>query len=79
MQLLCLLKHDCIWSAVKLCSKYECIYFTLMLTFMIKYAYSSFVDTYFSFYHGGTTKNAFINVQDFSLEHIRERLADSSY
>jgi hypothetical protein len=72
MQLLCLLKHGCIWSAVKLCSKYECIYFTLMLTFMIKY-------TYFSFYHGRTTKNAFINVQDFSLEHIRERLADSSY
>jgi hypothetical protein len=26
------------------------------LTFMIKYAYSSFADIYFSFYHGRTTK-----------------------
>jgi hypothetical protein len=43
--------------------------------FMIKYAYSSFANTYFLFYRGKTTKTFFINVADSSSEHIRERLA----
>jgi hypothetical protein len=30
--------------------------FILLSTFKIKFAYSSFADTYFSFYHGRTTK-----------------------
>jgi hypothetical protein len=42
---------------------------------MIKYAYSSFVDTYFSFLLWQNYKNNFINVQGSSLEHIRERPA----
>jgi hypothetical protein len=56
MWLLCLLKHGCIWSAAKLRCKCKCIYFTLLWTFMIKHAYLSFANTYFSFYHGRTTK-----------------------
>jgi hypothetical protein len=56
MLLLCLLKDGCIWSAAKSQCKCKCIYFTLLLTFMIKYAYSSFVDTYLSFYCGRTKK-----------------------
>jgi hypothetical protein len=56
MQLLCLLKHGCIWGAVKLWCKCKCIYFTLLSMFMIKYAYSYFANTYFSFYRGRTTK-----------------------
>jgi hypothetical protein len=39
---------------------------------MIKYAYSSFADTYFSFYHGKTIK--MLSLMSSSLEHIRERL-----
>jgi hypothetical protein len=45
MQLLCLFKHGCIWSTAKLWSKCKFIYFTLLSTFMIKYAYSSFPNT----------------------------------
>jgi hypothetical protein len=51
MQLLCLLKHGCILSAAELRCKCKCIYFTLLSMFMIKYVYSSFANTYFSFYH----------------------------
>jgi hypothetical protein len=36
--------------------KCKCIYFTLLLVFMIKYAYSSFASTYFLFYRGKTMK-----------------------
>jgi hypothetical protein len=43
-------------SAIALACKCNCIYFTLLLMFMIKYAYSSFANTYFSFYHGSTMK-----------------------
>ncbi len=43
--------------------------------FMIKYAYSYFAITYFSFYLWQDYENAFINVASSSLEHIRERLA----
>jgi hypothetical protein len=75
MHLLCLLKHGFIWSVAKLWCKYKCIYFTLLLTFIIKYGYSSFANTYFSFLSWQDYENAFINVQGSSLEHIRERLA----
>jgi hypothetical protein len=43
--------------------------------FMIKYAYSSFANIYFSFYHGRAMKMLFINVAGSCLEYIRERLA----
>jgi hypothetical protein len=43
---------------------------------MIKYAYSSFVDIYFSFYRSKTTKMLILKAQGSSLEHIRERLAE---
>jgi hypothetical protein len=36
--------------------KCKCIYFTLLSMFMIKYAYSSFANTHFSFYRGRTMK-----------------------
>jgi hypothetical protein len=54
MHLLYLLKHGCIWSVADL--RCKCIYFILLSTFMIKYAYSSFTDTYFLFYRGRTIK-----------------------
>jgi hypothetical protein len=54
MQLTCLLKHGCIWSATELWYKCKYIYFTLLSMFMVKYAYSSFANTYFSFYRGRT-------------------------
>jgi hypothetical protein len=50
------LTHGCIWSATELRGKCKCIYFTLSSMFMIKYAYSSFANTYFSFYCGRTMK-----------------------
>jgi hypothetical protein len=56
MRILCLLKHGYIWSAAELHCKYKCIYFTLLSTFIIKYAYAYFVDTYFSFDHSRTMK-----------------------
>jgi hypothetical protein len=49
-------KHRCIWSTTELCSNYKCIYFTLLSTFMIKYVYSSFADTYLSLFHGRIIK-----------------------
>jgi hypothetical protein len=73
MLLRCLLKDGCIWSAAK--SQCKCIYFTLLLIFMIKYVYSSFVDIYFSFYHGRTTKIFSLMHRILCLEHIRESLA----
>ncbi len=42
--------------------------------FMIKYAYSSFANTYFSFYLWQDYENAFRNAAGSSLEYIRERL-----
>jgi hypothetical protein len=42
---------------------------------MIKYGYSSFANTYFSFLSWQDYENAFINAKGSSLEHIRERLA----
>jgi hypothetical protein len=56
MWLSCLLKHMCIWSVAELQRNCKCIYFTLLLMFMIKYAYSYFANAYFSFYRGRTTK-----------------------
>jgi hypothetical protein len=37
MWLHCLHQHGCIWIAAKFCCK--CIYITLLLMFMIKYAF----------------------------------------
>jgi hypothetical protein len=56
MWFLCLIKYDCIWSAIELRCKCKYIYFTLLLTFIIKYVYSSITDTYFLFYRDRTTK-----------------------
>jgi hypothetical protein len=56
MQLLCLYKHGHIWSAAELQCKCKYIYFTLLSLFMIKYVYSSFDNTYLSFYRDRTMK-----------------------
>jgi hypothetical protein len=56
MRLPSLLKYGCIWSAAELHCKCKYIYFTLLSMFMIKYAYSSFANTHFSFYHGRIMK-----------------------
>jgi hypothetical protein len=44
MRLLCLLKHGYFRSTAESRCKCKCIYFTLLSTFMIKYAYSSFAN-----------------------------------
>jgi hypothetical protein len=49
-------EHGCNPNTTKLCCKCKCIYFTLLSMFMIKYEYSPFTDTYFSFYHSRTIK-----------------------
>jgi hypothetical protein len=64
MRLPCLLKHGCIWSTTELRCKCKCIYFTLLSIFMSNYTYSSFANTYFSFYRGRTT------IKDIWLESI---------
>jgi hypothetical protein len=38
------------------CGVSKCFYFILLSMLMIKYAYLSFANTYFSFYHGRTMK-----------------------
>jgi hypothetical protein len=72
MWLPCLLKHAYIWSAAKLQCKCKCIYFTLLLMFMIKYVYSSFDNTYFSLYRGWTMKMLSVMQQVLALS-ILER------
>jgi hypothetical protein len=79
MWLLCLLKHGCIWSATELRCKCKCIYFTLLLMFMIKYAYSSFTSRYFSFYRGKTTKTLWLTQQVLASSTLERGYRHSSY
>jgi hypothetical protein len=56
--------------------KCKCIYFTLLSTLMIKYAYSTFANIYIRLILSWQDyENAFINTQGSSLEHIKESLA----